>query len=126
MLPEIEFSTEPSGLQKIEAAEKLGIKFPESLLKHLEAMPEKLYAVYTEEGLSITIYGFESDPLIQLHAEVRGTQNPASVLRRICSSNAWEVIDDSTGTLVSLEDTEPVQWLAFMNYTETSLLEGSD
>lgn len=126
LMPGIEFSTEPSGLQKIEAAEKMGIKFPESMVQYLEAMPEKLYAFYSEEGLSITLYGFESKPLIQLHSEIRGTQNPATILRRICSSNAWEVFDDSTGKRVNLEDTEPVQWLAFKNYQETSLSEGAN
>lgn len=112
------FVVEPSGLQKIEAAQKKGVTFPDVLMKHFRALPEKLYAVYNSDGLSITIYGFESNPLTRLHAEVRGTPNPIAILRKICEANSWHVTDDATCTKISLDQSIPEQWSEFVRKCE--------
>ncbi len=118
-LPEIQYITEPSGLEKLEAAAKMGVEFPDVLKKHFELLPAKLYAVYNTDDFAITIYGFEAQPLARLHAEIRGNQNPGPILRSLCSRNAWITIDDQTGATIDLSETTPKQWLDFCGYQDS-------
>lgn len=118
-VPGIQYYTEPSGLQKLDAAAKMGVKFPEVLIKHFENLPAKLYAVYSTDELTVTIYGFEAKPLIRLHAEIRGTQNPAPILRILCQHNSWSALDDQTGFAIDLNDETPKQWLSFLGYRDS-------
>jgi hypothetical protein len=124
-IPDIQFCTEPSGLQKLEAAAKMGVEFPDVLKKHFENLPAKLYAVYSTEDLTITIYGFESQPLTRLHAEIRGKHNPTSILRSLCAINTWAAVDDQTGTAIDLNEEVPQQWLAFLDYRDSITQENS-
>lgn len=118
-VPDIQYHTEPSGLERLEAAKKLGVEFPEVLRTHFENLPAKLNAVYTADNLMVRIYGFEAQPLMRLHAEIRGNENPASVLRQLCSLNSWIAIDDHSGTEIELSDASPKQWLDFLGYADT-------
>lgn len=122
-IPGIQYCAEPSGLQKLEAAAKMGVKFPEVLIKHFENLPAKLYAVHSSDNLTITIYGFEAEPLSRLHAEIRGTQNPGPILRTLCQHNSWSALDDQTGFAIDLCDETPKQWLAFLGYRDSILQE---
>jgi hypothetical protein len=122
-IPDIQYYTEPSGIQKLEAAAKMGVEFPDVLKKHFENLPAKLHAVYSSEDLTISIFGFESQPLNRLHAEIRGNQNPAPILRTLCVQNSWSALDDQTGSAIDLNDTIPTQWLEFMGYRDSILQE---
>lgn len=50
-LPAIQYHTEPSGLEKLEAAKKMGVEFPDVLRTHFENPPAKLNAVFTADNL---------------------------------------------------------------------------
>jgi hypothetical protein len=118
-VPDIQYHTEPSGLERLEAAKKMGVQFPDVLITHFENLPAKLNAVYTAKNLMVRIYGFESQPLTRLHAEVRGNENPAPVLRQLCALNSWIAMDDQSGTDVELSDAPPKQWLDFLGYVDS-------
>lgn len=109
VVPDVRFYTEPSGLQKLEAAAKMGVEFPDVLRRHFENLPAKLYAVYSTEELTITIYGFESQPLTRLHLEIRGDQNPGPVLQSLCECIMCCAVDDQTGETVDFNDRVPNQ-----------------
>ncbi len=119
-VPDIQYHTEPSGLEKLEAAKKMGVEFPDVLRTHFENLPAKLNAVYTAEGLMVRIYGFESQPLTRLHAEIRGNGNPGPVLRQLCALNSWIAMDDQSGATIELSDAAPKQWLDFLGYVDSS------
>ena len=118
-MPDIQYYTEPSGLEKLEAAKRMGVDFPDVLRTHFENLPAKLNAVYTAENLMVRIYGFESQPLTKLHAEIRGCENPAAVLRQLCAMNSWIALDDQSGTDIELSDAPPKQWLGFFGYVDS-------
>ncbi len=118
-IPEIQYHTEPSGLKRLEVAKKMGVQFPDILRTHFENLPAKLNAVYTAENLMVRIYGFESQPLTRLHAEIRGNENPAPVLRQLCALNSWIALDDQSGTEIEFSDAPPKQWLDFLGYVES-------
>lgn len=118
-IPDIQYHMEPSGLEKIEAARKMGVEFPEVLRKHFENLPAKLHALYIAENLTVTIYGFETQPLLRLHAEIRGNGNPSTILNQLCVLNSWIAVDDSSGSEIELSDTPPRQWLDFLGYMDS-------
>jgi hypothetical protein len=124
-VPDIQYHTEPSGLEKLEAAKKMGVEFPDVLRTHFENLPATLNAVYTAENLMVRIYGFESQPLTKLHAEIRGCENPAPVLRQLCAMNSWTALDDQSGTNIELSDAPPKQWLDFLGYVDSILDENN-
>ena len=118
-VPDVQYHTEPSGLEKLEAAKKMGVEFPDVLRTHFENLPAKLNAVYIAENLMVRIYGFESQPLTKLHAEIRGNENPVPVLRQLCALNSWIALDDQSGTNIELSDAAPKQWLDFLGYVDS-------
>lgn len=118
-VPDVQYHTEPSGLEKLEAAKKMGVEFPDVLRTHFENLPAKLNAVYVAENLMVRIYGFESQPLTKLHAEIRGNENPVPVLRQLCALNSWIALDDQSGTNIELSDAAPKQWLDFLGYVDS-------
>jgi hypothetical protein len=118
-IPGIQYHTEPSGLERLEAARKMGVEFPDVLRTHFENLPAKLNAVFVTENLMVRIYGFESRPLTRLHAEIRGNENPAPVLRQLCALNSWIAVDDQSGTDIELSDASPKQWLNFLGYIDS-------
>lgn len=117
-LPETRIYREWSGREKLEAATAQGVEFPEVIRAAFEHQPAKIQAYYQEDDLIIVFYGFESEPLRQLHAEIRGNGNPAEALLRICDQNAWQAIDDSTGETINLRDPMPAGWQSFVKYRE--------
>jgi hypothetical protein len=101
-IPEIQFFREPSGREKVEAAIARGVDFPDSIRAIFEKQPAKLQAQLQVDELLMLIYGFGAEPLLQLHAEIRGDGNPMELLRRICAQNSWKAIDDSMGETIDL------------------------
>jgi hypothetical protein len=117
-LPETQFFREPSGKEKMEAAIARGVDFPDAIRAIYERQPAKTHAQYQVSELTIVFYGFESEPLQQLHAEIRGNGNPSEALLRVCEQNAWQAIDDSTGMTINLRDCMPEGWQSFVEYRE--------
>lgn len=117
-LPQTRIYREMSGKEKLEAALAQGVEFPEVIRAALERQPAKTQAEYQVDDLVIVFYGFESEPLQQLHAEIRGNGNPAEALLRVCMENAWQAIDDSTGKTIELRDSIPAGWQSFVEYRE--------
>ena len=117
-LPETRFYREASGKEKMEAAIARGVDFPDEIRSIFERQPAKTQAHYQVGDLTIVFYGFESEPLQQLHAEIRGDGNPAEALLRVCDQNAWQAIDDSTGKTINLRDSMPAGWQSFVEYRE--------
>jgi hypothetical protein len=118
-VPGIQYHSEPSGLERLEAAKKMGVEFPDVLRTHFENLPAKLNAVYTAENLMVRVYGFETQPLTRLHAEIRGNENPAPVVRQLCAFNSWIALDDQSGSDIELSDAPPKQWLDFLGYVDS-------
>jgi hypothetical protein len=117
-IPEIQFFREPSGREKIEVFMARGVALPESVRAIFEQQPAKLQAHLQVDELLMLIYGFGAEPLLQLHAEIRGAGNPIELLRRICAQNSWKAIDDSTGETIDLSDGAPAAWKSFTDYRE--------
>lgn len=101
-LPETRFYREASGKEKLQAMIARGLTVPGSIRELFERQPAKTQAIYETDGLIIVFYGFETEPLQQLHAEIRGNGDPATALIRICEQNAWQAIDSSTGKTIDL------------------------
>ena len=95
-----------------------GLTFPDSIREVFERQPARTQAIYETDGLIIAFYGFESDPLQQLHAEIRGNGNPVKALQRVCEHNAWQAIDGSTGKTIDLHDATLSGWQSFLEYRE--------
>ena len=53
--------------------------------------------MFEGDGFSILLYGFNAEPLIALHAEVRGNGDLHPVLTALCRKNGWVAVDDATG-----------------------------
>ncbi len=105
-LPNIQFQRESSGLEKIAFARAKGVEFPEVLLRHFEQQPAKERAEFNGDGFSVVLYGFEAQPLVAIHAEVRGDGNPAPILAALCLPHGWVAVDDASGEPVELAGTE--------------------
>lgn len=103
-LPETRFYREGSGKEKLQAMIARGLTFPDAIREVFEHQPARTQAIYETDGLIIAFYGFETDPLQQLHAEIRGNRNPVKALQRVCEHNAWQAIDGSTGQTIDLHD----------------------
>lgn len=115
-LPAMQFYREPSGPEKTAAARAVGVEFPEVLRTLFETRPATDQAEYEGHGVSVLLYGFNSHPLLELHAEVRGSGNPAPVLAAICLPNGWVAIDCSTGKIVDLTSVSASGWEAYREY----------
>lgn len=117
-LPETRFYREASGKEKMQAMTERGLTFPDAIREVFERQPAKTQAIYENDGLIIVFYGFETDPLQQLHAEIRGNGNPANALMRVCDLNAWQAIESSTGKTIDLRATTPSGWQSFLDFRE--------
>lgn len=125
-IPEIQFFREPSGREKIEAFMARGVALPESIRTIFEQQPAKLQAQLQLDELLMLIYGFGAEPLMQLHAEIRGDGNPTELLRKICAQNSWKVMEDSTGETIDLSDGAPAAWKSFTDYRENDCKRAAD
>jgi hypothetical protein len=117
-LPGIQFCREPSGLEKIAAARKLGVEFPEVILRHFETLPAKVGAMLSIDELVVSLYGFGAQPLLMIHAEFRGEGNPLPVLASLCKPNGWLAVDDASGERVDLTELEGSGWEAFRSFRD--------
>lgn len=117
-VPGMRFYREPSGPEKIAAARAAGVELPDVIRQHMERRPATEQAESDGDGFSVQLYGFEAQPLLALHAEVRGNGNPVPVLAAMCRPNGWVAVDDATGRLVELEDQAAAGWESFRAYRD--------
>lgn len=120
-LPGIRFYREPSGADKIAAARATGVEFPDIIRRHLEQRPAVERAEFRGEGFSVLLYGFECQPLLVVHAEVRGDGNPVPVLAALCCPNGWVAIDDTSRQPVDLKRDSAAGWEAFRQYRDGAI-----
>jgi hypothetical protein len=112
-LPGICFYQEPSGADKITAARANGVEFPDVLRQHLEGRPAVERAEFAGDEFSILLYGFESQPLLMIHAEVRGNGKPLTAIAALCLPNGWIAVDDANGQPVELGGESAAGWESF-------------
>lgn len=105
-LPTIQFQRESSGLEKIAFARAKGVEFPEVILRHFEQQLATERAEFYGDGFSVVLYGFETQPLIAIHAEVRGDGKPLPLLATLCLPHGWMAVDDASGEPVELAGTD--------------------
>lgn len=120
-VPAIEFFDCPSGAEQIAAAAAAGFEFPEIIRANLQSKPATQEAQYETEEISIHFYGFESQPLESFYGEVRGNGNPMPVLKALCESNAWVVVNGANGELVDLSAMEAEGWTDFQAFLERAI-----
>ncbi len=125
-MPETQFYREPSGLEKIEAAKAKGVEFPAAVRSFFEQLPSRTKAYFQADDLTIDFYGFDSEPLLRLHAEIRGSGNPAEALRRLCTPHDWIVVDDQSGDTIDLAATTLAGWNSFVSYRQQVVTEATD
>ncbi len=120
-LPAIRFEREASGQEKIAFARAKGIEFPEVLRKHFEQQLAKEWAEFIGDGFSVTLYGFEAQPLAAIHAEVRGDSSPAPVLAALCNPHDWVAVDNASGQPIDLAAAKVSGWEAFRAYRDDAI-----
>jgi hypothetical protein len=88
----IQFLWNPSGPEKIAAAAKVGIEFPEVLRKHFETAPSTEQGDYDAAEWSIQFHLGCERTLTDLDADVRGETGQAiPILQRMATLNQWTV-----------------------------------
>jgi hypothetical protein len=109
-VPEMKFYREASGPEKIAIARAQGVEFPEVILRHFASLPAKLGAVYQGDSFTVSLFGFEAEPLQMIHAAIRGDGNPVPVLAALCQPHGWLAIDDASREVIDLADTKTSGW----------------
>ena len=76
----------------------------------------KLYGDLDAGEFSIRLYGFESQPIASVCAEIRGNGNPVPLLAAICNLNGWFATDDRDGQRIDLGSESAKGWESFREY----------
>jgi hypothetical protein len=101
IFPTARFGSEPSGVEKVRAAEAQGIKFPAFLRETMISQPARHGADYEVDRVSLRFY-FGSEYVVrEIHVEVSGTGDPFPLLRQLASVHGWQVVDDSSGKVLT-------------------------
>jgi hypothetical protein len=104
VLPEIKWSVEPPLIEMMKAAASI----------------PKLQAVYYRANLSIEMFGFEQNgPLRFVLMDVRGSDNPIPILRKLCEPRGWsfaEMSKDGEFLDLSGNDKRWDNWQHYLNY----------
>ena len=101
IFPAIRFGSEPSGVEKVRAAETQGIKFPAFLRETMISQPAKHGAELEIAGVSLRFYFGSEDMVRDIHLEVRGAGDPFPLLRQLAGVEGWHVVDDATGDVLA-------------------------
>jgi hypothetical protein len=105
LFPSARFGVEPSGADKVRAAEAQGIKFPEVIRESLISRPATRVAELDTADVSFC-FRFASGEVVQeVGLEIRGSGDPFPLLRRLAGIPGWQVFDDATGRTLG-EDAE--------------------
>jgi hypothetical protein len=117
VFPGARFGSEPSGVEKVRAAEAQGVKFPEFLRETMISRPAKHGADLEVDGISLRFYFGSEDFVREIHLEVRGAGDPFPCLRQLAAVEGWQVIDDATGKVLA-DGVQPDQ-TGWATYQET-------
>jgi len=101
IFPAIQFGSEPSGVEKLRAAETQGVRFPAFLRETMISQPAKHGADLEGDGVSLRFYFGSEDTVRDIHVEVRGAGDPFPLLRQIAAVDGWQVVDDATGDVLA-------------------------
>jgi hypothetical protein len=119
VLPEIEWSVEPPLIEMMKATGSNLWEDWDEEMKAAASIP-KLQAVYYRENLSIEMFGFEQNgPLRFVLMDVRGSDNPIPILRKLCEPRGWsfaEMSKDGEFLDLSGNDTRWDNWQHYLNY----------
>src|SRR5687767_8601724 len=85
LFPTGRFGSEPSGVEKVRAAEAQGIKFPAFIRENMISQPAKHGAEFETEGVSVRFHFGSEDIVREIFVEVRGTGDPFPLLRQLAS-----------------------------------------
>lgn len=92
----------------------------------IEAMSRRvLETEFDHPDLLIQFYCADSDPIQELHAEVRGEGDPIPVLKAICESTGWSVWDIGTETIVDLIQAA-TNWADFCEWRDRGIVSLSE
>jgi hypothetical protein len=101
LFPGARFGSEPSGVEKVRAAEAQGVEFPEFLRQNMISQPAKHGADLEVDGISLRFYFGSEEVVRQIHVEVRGAGDPFPCLRQLWAVEGWQVVDDATGNVLA-------------------------
>jgi hypothetical protein len=107
IFPEARFGSEPSGVEKVRAAEAQGIKFPSFIRENMLSQPAKHGAEFETESVSLRFHFGSEDIVREIAIEVRGAGDPFPLLRQLVGLHGWQVVDDSSGEVLT-EDAQSV------------------
>ena len=121
LFPSARFGREPSGAEKIQAAEAQGIRFPSVVRESMMSHPAIHAAEFEAEGVSLR-FCFGSEDVVQsIGLEVRGSGDPFPFLRQLAGVGNWQVIDDSTGQALSADaQSVGTGWYAYKRMLATA------
>jgi len=107
VFPQSRFGIEPSGLEKLRAAEAQGIRFPAVIRENMISQPAQHVAEFESEGVSFRFHFGSEERVREMALEVRGTGDPFPVLRQLASVPGWQVVDDASGGVLT-EDAQSI------------------
>lgn len=120
-VPGMHFYREASGPEKIAIAREKGVTIPDVIVRHFENMPAKVGAVFQGEHFTVSLYGFDAQPLVAFHADVRGDGNPVPLLAALCRPNDWIAIDNASDTPFDLAGPSAIGWETFRSYRDQAI-----
>ena len=106
--------------------------FPPEILQtfspEIRALMSKsqVQAVHDGEDFSIELYAFEQEPIMYLHADIRGEGNPLVLLDRMCSPRKWSVVSNFDGSVVDLQASSAAQWDFFRAWRNRAIATTSE
>ena len=102
--------------QMIEMLEKTGMD-PTTL----EMMNRpKLQGSFDGDEFSLEFYGFEGEPLMQFHIDVRGNGDPLPALVAICEKEKWTILDPNRKP-IDLAVARSKSWAAFKSWRDRAI-----
>ncbi len=76
----------------------------------------KTYGHFNGNGFSVQLYGFETDAIDAIYAEICGDGNPMPLVAALCIPNGWIAVDDTTQQQIDLSAKTAKGWKAFKRY----------
>jgi len=81
----------------------------------------RLETLYEGDGFTVEFYCTDAPEIRCLHADIRGSGNPAPVLARLCGPKGWTVISAADGSRVDLSGDGISQWQGFRDWRDQAI-----
>jgi hypothetical protein len=126
--PEVNWHEEPSLMDQISDAPNHPMRpliASWSEAQRARFSRRKLRGRLVSGGLSVELFGFESEPLASIGTEIRGAGNPTPLLARLCLDNGWAIKDEASQALVDLSAGVSLQWEQFCRHRDEAIQRGA-